>query len=148
MPQSVNGFSLAPSASLLLPLSLSPSVCHTLSLCNFYYYLHLVMRCAYVCFCVSVRVIFMSIAISCTHTHRQPHTLLRGVHTHTVCNFGASILIDCQTSIWGNKREEFKALLTYVNRGLCAELKFIHRAANYLENFINEGQLFEPQIKY
>lgn len=134
--------------SLLLPLSLSLSVCHTLSLCNFYYYLHLVMRCAYVCFCVSVRVIFMSIAISCTHTHT--HTRFLGVftHTHTVCNFGASILIDCQTSIWGNKREEFKALLTYVNRGLCAELKFIQRAANYLENFISEGQLFEPQIKY
>lgn len=139
MPQSVNGFSLAPSPSL--PLSLSLSFCHTLSLCNFYYYLHLVMRCAYVCFCVSVRVIFMSIAISCTHTHT--YTRFLGVfthtHRHTVCNFGASILIDCQTSIWGNKREEFKALLTYVNRGLCAELKFIQRAANYLENFDKRG---------
>lgn len=104
--------------------------------------------CVFLCQCASYFYEHCHFMHAHTHTHRQPHTLLRGVHTHTVCNFGASILIDCQTSIWGNKREEFKALLTYVNRGLCAELKFIHRAANYLENFINEGQLFEPQIKY
>lgn len=137
MPQSVNGFSLSPSLSLSHTL-LFPSRSRTLSLCNFYYYLHLVMRCVLacvcvrVCFCVSVRVIFMSIAISQTHilTHTHTEPLLRGVHS--VCNFGASILIDCQTT-YGGINEEFKALLTYVNRGLCPELKFIQKCQLFRE---------------
>lgn len=105
-------------------LSLFPSCSRTLSLCNFYYYLHLVMRCVFACVrvCVSVSVCELFLWALPFHTHTHTKTLLRGVHS--VCNFGASILIDCQTT-YGGINEEFKALLTYVNRGLCPELKFI-----------------------
>lgn len=72
----------------------------------------------------------MSIAISHTQAHAHTESLLRGVHS--VCNFGASILIDCQTT-YGGINEEFKALLTYVNRGLCPELKFIQNCQLFRE---------------
>lgn len=145
MPQSVNGFSLSPSLSLthshkysacLFPLSQSHSFALQFLLL---FTLGNAMR-ACMCVCVFLCQCASYFYEHCHFTHTHTETLLRGVHS--VCNFGASILIDCQTT-YGGINEEFKALLTYVNRGLCPELKFIQNCQLFREfhkHFQPEGE--------